>query len=116
MVRLTAAVIVVFGVWAGIAQAVIIEMVPVRNPGNANGPFGKGGVDYVYFISKYEVTNAQYAGFLNEVDPEGTNPYDLYSNGMGDSTSGISFDAGNPSGSKYAIHSDHGNWPVTAVS
>ena len=37
-----------------------------------NGTFG--AVDYVYRISKHEVTNAQYTEFLNAVDPTGANP------------------------------------------
>jgi hypothetical protein len=45
---------------------VTIDWVPVGNPGNApdtaTNCFGAncGEVDYNYFISKYDVTNAQY--------------------------------------------------------
>ena len=63
--------------------AVNIEYVAVRDPGNppdtaANCPDNApdcGSVPYDYAISKYEVTNAQYAEFLNLVavpaDPAG---------------------------------------------
>ena len=58
------------------AMAVVIETVPVGNVGNAGelsgaGAGGRGpdricgAVDYAYNIGKYEVTNAQYAEFLN---------------------------------------------------
>ena len=48
---------------------VIIETVPVGNPGNADDTHGAGygGVDYVYNIGKYEVTAGQYTEFLNAV-------------------------------------------------
>jgi formylglycine-generating enzyme required for sulfatase activity len=75
----------------GAAQAVDIEWVTVGDPGNAAdtevmtccdlciNTTGYGSVDYVYQISKYEITNAQYAEFLNTVaatDPVGLyNPY-----------------------------------------
>ena len=66
------------------AHAVTIDWAEVGNPGNAcdaqlQGCFGS--VPYSYFISKYEVTNAQYAEFLNAVaqgDPNG-----LYDTRMG---------------------------------
>jgi formylglycine-generating enzyme required for sulfatase activity len=57
--------------------------VPVGNPGNAADtatncvplePLDCGSVPYDYAISRYEVTNAQYAEFLNAVaasDPSG---------------------------------------------
>jgi formylglycine-generating enzyme required for sulfatase activity len=67
------------------AQAVDIEWVYVGDPGNPPDtatnclPFGTGSPDcgtvpYAYYISKYEVTNAQYVEFLNAVaaaDPNG---------------------------------------------
>ena len=51
-----------------------IEYVPVGSPGNladteimADGTTSYGRVDYAYLIGAYEVTNAQYAEFLNAV-------------------------------------------------
>jgi len=66
------------------AQAVTIDTVLVDNPGNAAKEFPQynywgthfGAVDYVYNIGTYEVTNAQYAEFLNAVAK--TDPYGLY--------------------------------------
>ncbi len=53
------------------AQAVVnIDWVTVGDPGNAcdSHPYGcPGAVAYEYRIGKYEVTNAQYAEFLNAV-------------------------------------------------
>jgi formylglycine-generating enzyme required for sulfatase activity len=65
------------------AQPVVIETVPVGNPGNAadqprlqccNDPSAYGSVAYAYRIARYEVTAGQYTAFLNAVaasDPEG---------------------------------------------
>ncbi len=46
-----------------------------------DGTTGYGSVDYTYRISKYEVTNAQYAEFLNAV--ASTDSYGLYDTDMG---------------------------------
>ncbi len=75
-------------VLATTAQAVIIETVPMGNPGNAadmrynrsDRPEGYGSVNYDYSIGKYEVTAGQYRAFLNAVAAE--DPYGLYSSGM----------------------------------
>jgi len=57
-----------------------IDWVTVGDPGNACDVQPQqscfGGVGYVYRISKYEVTNAQYAEFLNAVAM--TDTYGLY--------------------------------------
>ena len=55
------------------AHAATFDWINVNDPGNANDTHGAdyGGVDYAYRISKHEVTNAQYAEFLNSVDPSG---------------------------------------------
>ena len=75
-----------------------------------------GAVDYTYRISKHEVTNDQYAEFLNAVDPMGTNPNGVYSSNMGSSPrGGIAFDAGAASGSKYSTKTNMGNKPVNNV-
>jgi formylglycine-generating enzyme required for sulfatase activity len=104
------------------ASAVTIDWVTI--PGvetpNACDPqvFGCfGAVDYDYQISKYEVTNTQYAGFLNVVDPTGANGLALYSAFMGsDSRGGINFVGGNPNGSKYVVKSGSASKPVNDVS
>ena len=105
---------------------VTIGWVPVGNPGNtadtpencANAPADCGSVPYAYYISKYEITNAQYAELLNAVDAVGSNTLALYSAGMGSDASngGISLVPGNASGSKYVVKTGFGNKPVTYVS
>src|SRR5262249_4802128 len=57
----------------------------VGNPGNACDPQGQscfGAVLYPYSTSTTEVTNAQYAAFLNAV--AAADPHGLYDAGMGD--------------------------------
>ena len=58
------------------AQALVIELVPVTNEGNQPDPeTGLGAVARFYEIGRFEVTNAEYAEFLNAVaridDPHG---------------------------------------------
>ena len=58
-------------------SAVIMDYVLVGDPGNPNDPTtGYGGVNYSYAIEKYEVTNAQYAEFLNT--KARSDPFSLY--------------------------------------
>jgi hypothetical protein len=58
------------------SHAATIDTVPVGNPGNAGEiqpPGTFGAVGYNYRIGTTEITNAQYAEFLNGVDPSGAN-------------------------------------------
>jgi formylglycine-generating enzyme required for sulfatase activity len=76
-----------------------------------------GSVSYEYSIGKYEVTNAQYAAFLNAVDSTGTNTLSLYSNYMdSDVYGGIKLISGNEAGSKYEVKPGYANKPVNHVS
>jgi sulfatase modifying factor 1 len=96
-----------------------IDWVTVGDPGNTadTAPAGYGAVAISFQIMKYEFTNQQYAGFLNSVDPNGTNPNSVYNANMGSNArGGISFTSGNASGSKYAIRTNMGNKPVNYVS
>ncbi|UCC30790.1 MAG: hypothetical protein JSU86_00650 [Phycisphaerales bacterium] len=117
-------ILVVTAVALGIGSAawadVEIEWVAVGDPGNAADtcydPTGVGGVAYEYRIGKYEVTNAQYAEFLNAVvavsDRNG-----LYNTDMGggwNGTGGISR-TGSGTGANpcvYAARPNRGNRPV----
>lgn len=75
-----------------------------------------GRVDYVYQISKYPVTNCEYADFLNSVDPEGINPSDIYYFGMGaNQRGGIRFVSDNANGEKYVIKFNMHNKPVINI-
>ena len=94
------------------AGTVNIDRVTVGDAGNegeysgelpgSDGPVIKnGGVDYTYMISKYELTNAQYAEFLNAVAREG-DAHGLHNTDMGggwNDIGGIS-----RSGSGAAVH------------
>ena len=59
-----------------------IEWVTVGDPGNDDDDTGFGAVGATYRISKYEVSNSQWAVFLNAVDATGANALGLYDDGM----------------------------------
>jgi sulfatase modifying factor 1 len=73
-----AALVAFFALAGPAAQAVTISTVPVGNPGNAADNTGFGAVGYAYRIGVTEVTNAQYAEFLNAV--AASDPYQLFPN------------------------------------
>ena len=89
-----------------LSLAVPLDWSFVGNPGNpgqvvgesVNGGGGPnaivGEVDYTYRIGTYEVTNSQYAAFLNAKDPTGANALGLYSGSLGTDTvnGGITLD------------------------
>jgi hypothetical protein len=74
------------------AQGDLVNTNPPANGGIyqscADAPSGQtkcltvGGVDHTYEIGELEVTVEQYVTFLNTVDPDGTNPENLYSDSM----------------------------------
>jgi formylglycine-generating enzyme required for sulfatase activity len=93
------------------SASVIIDWVTVGNAGNAADTTGYGAVGYEYQIGKYEVTNAQYAEFLNA--KAATDNYSLYNTSM--ASSGIT--RGGSSGSyTYSVSSGFENKPVVYVS
>ena len=109
------------------ASGVTIDWVTVGTPGNAAdtapnpnrcGPSGAspcGAVAYTYNIGKYEVTNAQYAEFLNKVAATDTNA--LYNTGMGyDATFGGITQSGVSGSYSYSVKSGFESKPVTYVS
>ncbi len=113
--------------FAAPATAVTIDWVPVGDPGNAPDPATGnqyGAVPYSYNIDKYDVTNGQYAEFLNAKDPKGTNLLGLYDSKMGDPSTalpfsghgGIVFTPGNAAGSMYSAISSNANHPVNYVT
>ncbi len=108
------------------ASAVTIDWVPIGNPGNPadsevmfDGTTGYGSVGYVYQIGRYEVTNTQYAEFLNTV-AQAADPYQLYdpfmdrSQGFGEG-SGI-VRGGTPGSFTYTVDAGRENRPVNYVS
>jgi formylglycine-generating enzyme required for sulfatase activity len=103
------------------AHAVTIDWVTVGDPGNApdttGDPNPAGAVATSFQIMKFEWTNSQYAGFLNSVDPNGTNPNSVYNASMGsDARGGISLTSGAAAGSKYAAKTNMGDKPVNYVT
>jgi formylglycine-generating enzyme required for sulfatase activity len=123
MCALTAGVLV--GV--SVTQAeVVIETIPVGNPGNpgeqsrlANGdPTFYGGVDYTFRMGKFEVTAGQYTEFLNAV--AATDTYNLYDTRMdydaSPSWNGCNIKRQGDSGSyTYSVAPDWANRPVNFV-
>jgi len=93
-----------------------IPTVPVGNAGNAANPTSLGSygsVAYTYNIATTEVTNAQYAAFLNAVAWD--DPNSLYNMNMGGSGGGIT--RSGPIGAFfYSTISGRENHPVNFVS
>ena len=111
--------------FAADAQAVTIAWSPVGNPGNAPDTAsyqgyvgGFGAVGYSYSIATNDVTNSQYAEFLNAKDPNGVNTLGLYNSQMGQplNLGGISFNSAGPAGSKYSAIPVATNYPVDFVT
>jgi len=99
---------------AASASAVTIDWVTVGNPDNDDDSTGFGGVADTYRISKYEVTNAQYADFLNAVAVTDTN--ELYNTKMGSNARGGITQSGSSGNFTYSVKTDMGNKPVNYVS
>ncbi len=98
------------------ASNITIDTVLVGNAGNANDPLTGnlyGGVDYNYRIGTTEVTNAQYAAFLNEKAK--SDPLGLYNTSMGSGFGGITRNGSSGSYSYSAI-SGRENKPVMEVT
>ena len=91
-----------------------IEWVTVGNAGNPADPTtGFGRVCYEYRIGKYEVTNDQYAAFLNAV--AASDPNGLYNTGMGIDTRGGITRSGSAGSYTYSVKPNMGNKPVNYV-
>src|SRR5262245_2793845 len=101
---------------AASASAVSMAWTPVGNPGNACDPQSQGcfgAVGYAYSIGTYEVTNAQYAEFLNAKAV--SDPLALYNTNMGSGTGGITR-TGSPGSFSYSAIAGRGDMPVNFVS
>ena len=95
------------------ASAVTFDWVTVGNPGNAADTTGFGSVANTYRISRYEVTNAQYAEFLNAKAASDT--VDLYSPNMGSGFGGITR-SGSSGSYTYSPIVGRENMPVNYVT
>jgi formylglycine-generating enzyme required for sulfatase activity len=106
------------------AYGISIDTVTIGDPGNAGdtvrmaddgGTTGYGSVPYTYEIGTTEVTNSQYAAFLNAVDSNGANALGLYniSYMSGSSYGGITW---NGSSGQYEVKAGYEPKPVNFVS
>jgi formylglycine-generating enzyme len=98
------------------SAAVVVDFRTVGNAGNAGDPgnFGRGAVGYEYRIGRFEITNAQYAEFLNAV--AASDPRALYNTNMGSDPRGGITRSGASGSFTYAVRPDMGNKPVNFVS
>lgn len=90
------------------------NMSTVGNVNNAANANGYGAVKYEYQIGTYEVTNAQYAAFLNAVAK--SDPNNLYHTGMGSDALGGITRSGTDGAYTYTVKSGSANRPVNYVS
>jgi formylglycine-generating enzyme required for sulfatase activity len=96
------------------AQATIIPTVTIGNPGNGNdAATGKGAVSTAFNIGTSEVTNAQYAAFLNAVAV--TDAYNLYNGSMASGAGSGITQSGSPGSYSYTVNSGRGDKPVAFV-
>lgn len=114
---LLAVVIAIGSLTAGASGTVLIDWVTVGNAGNAGevqsqGTFG--AVAYEYRIAKYEVTNSQYAEFLNAV--AATDTYNLYNTNMGSDVRGGISRSGSSGSYTYATKANMADKPVNYTS
>ena len=105
---------------ASSASAVAMEWRFVGNAGNYpdaevmnDETTGYGSVPYAYYIGTYEVTNAQYAEFLNAKAV--SDPFALYNTNMGSGYGGITR-SGSSGNFTYSTIAGRGNMPVNFVS
>jgi formylglycine-generating enzyme required for sulfatase activity len=106
---------------AASASAVTLDWVAVGNPGNAPDTpstncwaAGCGAVAYDYSISKYEITNAQYAELLNA--KAATDLLGLYNPSMGSDVHGGITRAGSSGSYTYTAKPGFADKPVNFVS
>ena len=108
---------------SGASADILIDTLPVGNPGNAGEWSGTGtnqarrcgAVDYEYNIGKYEVTTAQYTQFLNAV--AASDPYELYNVLMWDHEKACKIErTGSPGSYTYSVADDWANRPVNLVN
>jgi formylglycine-generating enzyme required for sulfatase activity len=96
-----------------------MSTVLVADPGNAAdldefGSPSHGAVNYNYRIGKYEVTNSQYAEFLNAA--AASDPYGLFNPTMASNARGGITRSGSSGSYSYAVKSNMGDKPVNYVS
>ena len=115
----TASILLVAGLLAASSASakIMIDTVLVGDAGNAGeiqseGTFG--AVSYDYYIGTYEVTNAQYAAFLNAVAAMDT--HSLWKDDMSSDDRGGIVRSGSPGNFTYSTKANFDNKPVNYVS
>lgn len=106
-----------FAPQAATATPLNIDTVPVGNLGNAPDPLTGnlyGSVGYAYRIGTHEVTNAQYAAFLNL--KAASDPLALYNTSMGSDARGGITRSGASGSYAYSVKPNMGDKPVNYVS
>ncbi len=96
------------------ALAVTVDFVPVGDAGNPADGTGFGAVAYNYAIGEYDVTNAQYAEFLNA--KAASDPNALYNPKMSSGALGGIVQSGVSGSFTYAVKLGQGQQPVIYVS
>lgn len=91
-----------------------IPMALVGDPGNAADTNGNGSVANLFRMAKYEITNRQYADFLNSVGLD--DPNALYSEDMTDSDRGGILRGGAPGSYVYWVKASFGDKPVNFIT
>ncbi|MEN8791714.1 MAG: SUMF1/EgtB/PvdO family nonheme iron enzyme [Lentimonas sp.] len=86
----------------------------VGDIGNTADTTGYGAVSYGYHVGTYEVTNSQYASFLNA--KANTDPHGLYNVNMGSNTSGGISRSGTSGDYIYSTRENMGDKPVNFLS
>src|SRR5262245_12540688 len=100
-------------VFASSASAVTMALTLIANPMNPPDSSGIGLVGYDYSIGTYEVTNAEYAEFLNA--KAASDPLGFYNTAMGSGFGGITRTGGDGSYIYTAI-AGREDMPVVWVS
>jgi hypothetical protein len=90
------------------------RFVIVRDVNNAHSVSGYGGVNYEYFISKYEITNDEYVGFLNST--ASYDDFNTYNPSMTSNARGGISRSGSYGSYSYATKANMGNKPVIFVN
>lgn len=104
-----------FIVASAASAQVTMDWSTVGNADNAADPTtGFGSVGYEYRIGTYEVTNAQYAAFLNSV--AASDPNGLYNTNMGSDARGGITRSGSDGAYTYSVKANMGDKPVNYVS
>jgi formylglycine-generating enzyme required for sulfatase activity len=98
----------------GLAQTIHVERVVVGFAGNAaDARTGRGAVPYEFSVGKYEVTNTQYAAFLNAV--AANDPFGLWRTGMSTNARGGILRSGDGGTYTYSVKPGYELMPVTWV-